>query len=285
MQIAAGLAGLTYPLGHGTLVHQLLGVQLTKGETLTEWRNRPLTRLQIAYAFDDVRHLLPLWEKLSNQLAELGRMEWAREEFGRLLAQAAPEQPDLERWRRLRGLGSLDRRRLAVVRDLYAWREETASRINRPARAIVRDDLLIEIAKRNPSRERDLHVIRGLPRRDLGAIVEVVQRARALPAEQCPALAERDLDPPQAGLIHNLLSAVLGDFCSRQRLASNLVASNYDIKLLVRAHLQGNPPPAASILSQGWRAAQVLPHLQAILEGRRSVRVADFQSESPLAYE
>jgi len=63
------------------------------------------------------------------------------------------------------------------------------------------------------------------------------------------------------------------------------VASNYDIKLLVRAHLQGNPPPAASILSQGWRAAQVLPHLQAILEGRRSVRVADFQSESPLAYE
>src|SRR5215471_5878717 len=58
LQIAAGLVGLAYPLGHGTLVHQVLGVQLSKADTLTEWRDRPLTRSQVRYAFDDVRHLL-----------------------------------------------------------------------------------------------------------------------------------------------------------------------------------------------------------------------------------
>ena len=285
LQIAAGLVGLAYPLGHGTLVSQVLGVQLTKGETLTEWRNRPLTRQQIAYAFDDVRYLLPLWQRLSAQLDELGRAEWAREEFQRLLAQASPEEPDTERWRRLRGLGALDRRKLAVVRDLYTWREETAERTNRPARAIARDDLLIEIAKRNPSRERDLQVIRGLPRRDLSAIVEVVQKARALPLEQCPVLAERDQDPSQAGLLQNLLTAVLGDFCARRQLATNLVAANYDIKLLVRDHLQRSSPLAESALTQGWRAANVLPHLQAVLDGRWSIRVADTAAEAPFAYD
>src|SRR5207247_2002300 len=83
--------------------------------------------------------------------------------------------------RKLRGLGSLDRRRLAVVRALFQWREETAARTNRPARAIVRDDLILEIARRNPTHERDLHTLRGLPRRDLEAIVQTVVRAGELP--------------------------------------------------------------------------------------------------------
>ena len=93
LQIAAGLAGLPYPLGHGNLVNQVLGVQISKGETLTEWRNRPLTREQIRYAFDDVRYLLPAWERLSAKLDELGRLAWAREEFARLKVQSTPEEP------------------------------------------------------------------------------------------------------------------------------------------------------------------------------------------------
>src|SRR5581483_11941947 len=122
-------------LGHGTLIHQLLGVQLAKGETLTEWRHRPLTRSQIRYAFDDVRFLLPAWEKVQEQLGALGRHDWAAEEFARLAAQVAPDAPAAEeRWRKLRGLGSLSRRQLAVVRALYQWREDKAAATNRPAR-------------------------------------------------------------------------------------------------------------------------------------------------------
>src|SRR5262249_13695031 len=68
LQIAVALIGLPYPLGHATLVNQILGVQLSKAETLTEWRTRPLTRRQIHYAYDDVRYLLPVWEKVSTEL-------------------------------------------------------------------------------------------------------------------------------------------------------------------------------------------------------------------------
>src|SRR5262245_14499770 len=67
LQIAAGLVGLPYPLGHGSLVGQVLGVSLSKGETLTEWRRRPLTRAQVRYAFDDVRYLLPAWQRVQKQ--------------------------------------------------------------------------------------------------------------------------------------------------------------------------------------------------------------------------
>ena len=68
LQVAAGLVGLHYPLGHAALVYQLLGIQLSKGETLTEWRHRPLTPAQISYAFDDVRYLIPLWQRLDARI-------------------------------------------------------------------------------------------------------------------------------------------------------------------------------------------------------------------------
>jgi ribonuclease D len=284
LQLAAGLAGWTYPLGYGTLVNQVLGVQMAKGETLTEWRHRPLTSAQIRYAFDDVRYLLPVWRRLSARLEKQGRTEWACEEFTRLALNAAPEEPTTERWRKLRGLGSLDRRRLAIVRALYNWREETAARTNRPTRTIVRDDLIIEIARRNPTRERDLHVVRGLPRRDLDAILQTVTEARRLPLEQCPVVWGREQDPPQVALVTNVLMAVLGDVCARRGLAPNLVASTNDVKLLVRARLANQPLPPESLLTAGWRCAHILPDLLAVLEGRRQLRIADITADAPLDY-
>ncbi len=285
LQIAAGLVGMTYPLGHGPLVGQVLGVHLSKSETRTEWRDRPLTPEQIRYAFDDVRFLLRTWEKLSNRLEKMNRTEWAREEFDRLARTASPEEPAAEeKWRKLRGIGSLDRRRLAMVRALFYWREETAARTNRPARTIVRDDLIVEIARRSPKQERDLETLRGLPRRDLAAIVQAVVQARELPLGECPTAMERDQDPPQVLLAAGVLTAVLGDVCARLRLAQNLVASNQDVKRLVRARFLGAALPTDVPLTQGWRANAILPELLAVLDGRRLVRIADVTAPAPFAY-
>jgi ribonuclease D len=285
LQLAAGLAGLAYPLGHGTLVSQVLRVQLQKGETLTEWGKRPLTPAQIRYAYDDVRYLLPIWDRLGNELERRGRRDWLHEEVNRLTANAAPEDPVQEKWRKLRGLGSLDRRRLAVVRDLFAWREEKAATTNRPARTIIRDDLIVEIARRNPQRERDLHPVRGLAKRDLDSIFRTVEYARQLPREQWPELAEREQDSPQVGWLAGVLNAALGDFCVRQRLATNLVATSQDVKLLVRSRVTGQPLPVVSLLTQGWRARHVLPELLAVLDGRRTLRIANVASDTPFAIE
>jgi ribonuclease D len=286
MQIAAGLVGFGYPLGHGPLVKAVLGIRLTKGETLTEWRNRPLTRSQISYALDDVRHLLPCWEKLQARLDQLGRSEWAKEEFIRLRALATPEAPtaETEKWRKLRGTGSLDRRRLAVVRELFFWREQAAVQANRPPRTIVRDDLIVEIARRDPARARDLHVVRGLAKRYADAILQAIVHARSLPLEQCPPLTDREQDPPQVLLVASVLTAALADFAVRNHLAPNLLAANQDIKTLVRTRFQGKPLPPENLLANGWRAAHVLPELEKLLSGQRYLRIADLRAEAPFDY-
>jgi ribonuclease D len=283
LQIAAGLCGMAYPLGHAALVSQLLGITVPKGETLTEWRDRPLTPKQIRYAFDDVRYLLPCWEQLSKELESRGRMGWAEEEFKRLANASAPEEPSGDKWRKLRGLGSLSRRELAIVRELSRWRDEYAAQSNRPIRTILRDDLLIEIARRNPRREGDLRVIRGIPRRHVKDIVAAVDRANSIPLEQCPPVLEREQDPPQAGFLTNAVLAVLGNICARLRLASNLVATTQDVKALVRSYLQGVRLAPEVSLAQGWRRDHILPELRAFLEGRLSLKVADLNSEAPFA--
>jgi len=284
VQLAAGLIGLAYPLSHGSLVQQILGINLAKGETLTEWRHRPLTSAQLRYAFDDVRHVLALWQYIADRLNSLNRNEWAREEFLRMQSSTDPEEIVSEKWRRLRGLGSLDRRRLAIARALYQWREEQAERNNRPSRTILRDDLIIEIARRSPNRDRDLQVVRGVPKRDLTAILETVVQARSLPLDQCPVQAEREQDSPQVGLVSGILQAVLGDLCVRMQLAPNLAATTQDVKALVRARLAGEGPPEESLLTRGWRSQHLLPELQAVLEGRRLVRIADVRADAPLEY-
>jgi ribonuclease D len=201
-------------MSHATLVSEVLRIQIAKGETLTEWRERPLTPAQVRYAFDDVRHLLAAREALGKRLRDLGHETWAEDEFGRLQVQAFPEAKSdgqSERWRKLRGLGSLSRRQLAVAREIFNWRETLALKENRPPRVLLRDDLIIEVARRNPKSDRDLKVMRGLPRRHAQEIMQAVERARALPAAECPVLSERDQDPPQVAVVVNVLAAVLAD--------------------------------------------------------------------------
>ncbi len=274
LQIAAGLVGLNYPLGHAALVSHVLQINLPKSETLTEWRDRPLTDRQIRYAFDDVRYLLALERELSRRLERLERTDWAREEFEQLVSNSLEEEPLVEKWRRLKGLGSLGRRQLAIVREIFRWREETADRLNRPPRTLCRDDLIIEIARRNPTRAKDLAVVRGLPRRDHEAILSAVEHGRKVPLEQCPVPLEREQDPPQVGWLTGLLSAVLGQWSREVGVAASLAATVADLRQLVRSYVYADQPPPPSRLDAGWRFRHLRPLLEGVLRGERLLRVA-----------
>ena len=135
VQIAAGLVGLAYPIGYSGLIHDLLGQKMSKGETLTDWRRRPLSPSQVRYAFDDVRYLLPAWKKLTDRMKRLKRTEWAAEEFASAVRKATADETTTERWRKIKGIGGLDRRGLAIAREIYFWRDRFAERVNRPAQA------------------------------------------------------------------------------------------------------------------------------------------------------
>jgi ribonuclease D len=179
-QVAAGLVGHGYPLSHTNLVRRVLGVQVSGGEGFTDWRQRPLTPKQLEYAADDVRYLLEVRKALLAQAAELDRVDWLEGESARLMERIVAEEGE-ERWWRVSGSASLSRRELAILRELWRWRDSEARRLNLPPRRVLRDELLSEIAKRKPATVNDLFALRGLDRgvaRSGGPdMVAAVQRA------------------------------------------------------------------------------------------------------------
>ena len=285
VQVAAGLTGPVFPLGMATLAEQELGVRLRKGETLTEWRTRPLSRDQITYAYDDVRYLLPLEKILSRRLAEADRLAWMEEETTRQINSVDPVriQGD-ERWRKLKGAGSLDPRRLAVLRALHAWRESRANELNRPVRVLMRDDLLVELARRMPVKNVDLELMRGIAKRDIPILVDVIEQARTLPKDQWPEPAPRDLEAPQAQPLVSFLQLVLQHHCAKARLAQPLAATQAELKTLVRLHLAGETDPSEGLLASGWRREYLLPLLRDALAGRLALRVEDTRRDEPLGW-
>ncbi len=133
-------------------------------------------------------------------------------------------------------------------------------------------------------KRKELQPVRGLAKRHLDAIFEAIERGRAVPPEQCPSPSDREQDPPQQVLLVNLLAAHLAHLSEEMELAGNLVATNAELKMLVRARIQGTPPPPQSLLQQGWRAEHILPRLQAMLDGRISLRVGDIRKEVPFVF-
>jgi ribonuclease D len=150
---------------------------------------------------------------------------------------------------------------------------------------LVRDDLLVELARRNPKSAAEVQVVRGMAKRFVTPMWDAIERARALNSDQLPRVEEREQDPPQVGLVVNLLAAILNDFCSRERLAVALAATTSDMKDLVRAKMRKQTPSETNPLMSGWRKDFVLPILRDVLDGRRAVRITDVGSESPFALE
>src|SRR5258706_15119141 len=121
-QVAAALVGFPAQIGYADLVRELLGVELHKSQTRTDWSRRPLSAAQLDYALDDVRHLPPLREALGERLGRLGRRASVDEEMGQSGTQSPAAGPDQARVR-IRGLAHPDPDPPRPARLLAAWRE------------------------------------------------------------------------------------------------------------------------------------------------------------------
>ena len=147
VQIAAGLVGLEYPLSLQKLVQSVLHIRLHKAKTLTDWRRRPLSDSQLRYGAEDVMHLPALCDALSTRLVQRNRVEWATEEFAAFENMSIYGRVEEEKLWRLKGTSTMDGRQLAVVRSVLHWRDQLAERLNRPVRGVLKDHLLVEIAR------------------------------------------------------------------------------------------------------------------------------------------
>jgi len=288
IQLAAGLVSTAYPASLGVLVQRYLGRTVLSSETRTDWRKRPLTANQIEYALDDVRYLIPIAKILEDKLKELGRLNWLNEETAYLIGEIAMrDSPD--RWTRISGIQTLNRRGLEIARRLYKWRLELALANNKPVRQLVRDDLLIGIAKRQPKTKSDLENLRDFNRPALikasGEIMRIVDEARKIPEEALPRLPGRVDDLPGSGMLLGILSAALAYACNKAQVAQSLVATMGDLKDLVRWSLEDRPEDQSPLLLQTWRAELCGQLLMDVLDGRKTMRVVDPSGAVPIRIE
>ncbi|MBO0767118.1 MAG: ribonuclease D [Solirubrobacterales bacterium] len=272
-QVAAGFAGESAQAGYANLLNSILGQRVAKTASYTRWDRRPLTAEQLAYAADDVAHLLQLADELQRRLTESGREQWAREECRRLEGVSDERDPDAA-WERLPRTNSLDPRGRAIARRLAAWRERTAQSEDRPVNQVVSDQSLVELAKRHPTDNGALGQIRGLhpsviKRRGAGIIAAVQEGMEDPPIPREERRARTDsADTPLIALAE----ALLRGRAMESGLAYELIASRAELEQIVAAARQSLPEPEVRTLT-GWRRDLVGADLEALLSGRTALAV------------
>jgi ribonuclease D len=247
-QIAAGLVGLPAQVGYAELVRRLLGHELAKSHTRTDWSRRPLSPEQIAYALDDVNYLLPLADQLQETLERLGRLDWLHEELAELGDEGALSVDPEQAWRRLKGLRDLDAGRARLARSLAAWRERSAIEHNRPRGWILEEAVLREIVQQVP---RSMQALEALPDMPLGLVkrrgAELLACIEAAAIDDPPpALPGRAKPDPLKMALVKKLAGIAQSVAAELGLAPEVLATRRDFEQLAEGARDG------SVL-RGWR--------------------------------
>ncbi|MCG8598426.1 MAG: ribonuclease D [Kiloniellales bacterium] len=235
-QVAAMVCGFGESVSYDRLVSQIVGARLDKVSRFADWSHRPLTPRQLDYALADVIHLRPIYERLSRQLEKSGRAAWLSEEMTVLTTPATYALEPEEAWRRLKSRSN-DRRFLAVLKALAAWREVEAQRRDVPRNRILRDEQLLDIVAHTPADSKALSRTRGLSRdfaegRMGRGILEAIKAGQATPAEQRPKPPQRHERVSGLGPVVDLLKVLLKAKCEAHGVAQKLVASVADLELI-----------------------------------------------------
>ena len=259
-QIAAALTGLPAQVGYAELVRRLIGIELPKTHTRTDWSRRPLSPEQIEYALDDVRYLLPLKTLLEEQLQKLGRSQWLMEELGALEdARSFSTEPD-QAWQRIKGLRGLDDERLRLAQQLAAWRERRAIERNRPRGWILDDTALREIVLQVPRSTQALTAITEIPAgvvKHCGDELLACVQAAGI-AEPPPALPGRSRPDPLKTALVKKLAALNQLVAADLGLSPEILATRKDLEQIA----DGRQDVA---VLKGWRRGVIGDRMLAAL--------------------
>lgn len=285
-QLSAGFVGMEYPASLGTLVQRLVNKTLPKGETRTNWSRRPLTKDQINYALNDVTDLLEMYQKLNAMVEDLDRGEWLKEET-EIFQQKVMDAETRENWRRVSGSSGLNPRQLETVRQLWLWREQRAKETDRLPRRVLRDDLIVEMARRGLTDQRKIKNIRGMERRGFNDhysdIAAAIQTALDTPDEDLPRRprgSRRVVSP----MLSQFLSTSIACISRQHRLAPPIVGNADDVRELLGYELDRRKGDAVPSLLKGWRGEIVGKTFRRLLAGELAIRVADVKETQPLEF-
>jgi len=245
-QIAAGLLGFHAQIGYAGLVRDLLGIELPKDQTRTDWSRRPLTDAQISYALEDVAHLHELYDILGDRLRSAGRFDWALEDSALLIDPSLYYVPADAAWRRLASVPYLPVPVQARARRLAGWREDRARKSDRPRQWILADKTLLAIAHANPGRASELSGIDGLPpavaRRQGNTIIDVIRAANAdaeagrleLRQDPVPIAPDKNRMKQLAGVVRNVAEELdmAPEILATRKDVADLLNGREDLRVL-----------------------------------------------------
>jgi ribonuclease D len=228
-------------VGLAALLEKYLGVRLDKRYQRADWSARPLTPEMLEYAAADTRHLPLLRDTLRSNLSERGRLEWAEEEFDLLsTAPRAIAEPDEPGYLRLKGAKALNGRALAVLRELFQWREELARRTDKAAFRILNNEPLLFMAKSPPQDLAALKAVRGVgteqAERRGREILAAVRRGLDIPERDLPRIERRYRPPPDQAFEARLerLKAARNDLAVQYDLAPGVLCPNGILETIAR---------------------------------------------------
>ncbi len=250
-QVAAMVCGFGEQVGYETLVRRICKSGLDKSSRFTDWKQRPLTDKQQAYALADVTHLRDIYIHLKEELKRSKRESWVEEELSVLLNPDTYTVVPSEAWRRIK-LRNNNRQYLAIVRELAQTREELARERNVPRNRIIKDDALLELAGSKPKDLQQLGksrlLMRDARRGDLAeALLAAIARGKATKSEDCPEPQATPIRKSGNEGLAELLRVLLKAKAEQAGVAQRLIATSSDLDLL--AANDGMDVPALN----GWR--------------------------------
>lgn len=288
-QVGSALVAMDYPAAYSTLVQRLAGGSISKGETRTNWRKRPLSDGQLVYAAKDVQYLPEIYRSITRELAAKNRTDWMQQEMDVAASKHLDQDPE-SRWRRVSGITNLKPAELVVVRQLYQWRQEVAEKRNQPVRRILRDDLIVELARLRSADVTRIKNLRGMNFNRHAELLNEIAKCVKTATQSDPATWP---DPVKGKSNHSKLNQViqfahtaLGIVCRREQVAPSLVGTMQDLRDLVAWRLKlksdNTEPPA---LAKGWRKEVVGDVINDVLDGKLSIKVTDPMAEFPLEFD
>ncbi|APF01717.1 ribonuclease D [Pseudomonas putida] len=272
-QLAAGYLNLGFSMGYSRLVQDVLGIELPKGETRSDWLQRPLSETQVSYAAEDAVHLAELFTELRPRLSD-DKYTWVLEDGAELVAALRREVEPETLYRDVKLAWKLAPQQLAVLRELCAWREREARHRDVPRNRILKEHSLWPMAKSQPNNLSALAKIDEMHprtiRQDGEFLIQLIKRAASLPAEQWPQVLPEPLPIEAAGILKQLRAIGQAEG-ERLGIAPELMLRKKTLEALLKSGYPHGPYQLPDSL-RGWRRERMGQALLDNLAGAGEIR-------------
>lgn len=253
-QLAAGYLNIGFSMGYSRLVQEVLGLELPKGETRSDWLQRPLSETQVSYAAEDAVHLAELFSALRPKLSD-DKYAWVLDDGAELVAALRREVEPETLYRDVKLAWKLGPQQLAVLRELCAWREREARSRDVPRNRILKEHSLWPMAKGQPNSLQALGKIEEMHprtiRQDGDFLIQLIKRAAGLPAEQWPPRLPEPLPIEAAGILKRLRAIGQAEG-ERLQIAPELMLRKKTLEALLKSGYPDGPYQLPDSL-RGWR--------------------------------